>query len=363
MMISANLANRVTIARPQAACSHCDHTAEAAPADHVHLAGGPSAESCPTGLCDHGHQTAQAAALAASNLPGAAVIQAPRPEITAKLQEKLGPRPFHISKEQAAELSKDLNLSSDQLMVELIPVAKANARPPISNYLVGAVGRGASGDLYLGVNLEMPNQALNQSVHGEQFVTANALAHGEKGLSRLAVSAEPCGHCRQFLNELQDGGDLGILIPGQEPVELKTLLPRNFGPKDLGIEGALLASPDFDLKLANDTQDPTVLAALDAAKKSYAPYSKCPSGIAIEANGKVYANGYAENAAFNPSLSPLQSTLVELVADGVQYSDIQRVVLVEREQLERNQASQEGISRLVLESIAPDASFEVHHAS
>ena len=63
MMISANLASRATIARPQAACSHCDHHAEAAPADHVHLAGGPSPESCTSGLCDHGHQTAQAVAL------------------------------------------------------------------------------------------------------------------------------------------------------------------------------------------------------------------------------------------------------------------------------------------------------------
>ncbi|MCA9790725.1 MAG: hypothetical protein KC910_02990, partial [Candidatus Eremiobacteraeota bacterium] len=94
MMISANLASRATIARPQAACSHCDHHAEAAPADHVHLAGGPSPESCTSGLCDHGHQTAQAVALAATNLPAAAVIQEPHPEITAKLEAKLGPHPF-----------------------------------------------------------------------------------------------------------------------------------------------------------------------------------------------------------------------------------------------------------------------------
>ena len=36
----------------------------------------------------------------------------------------------------------------------------------------------------------------------EQFLLANAVHHGERGLRRLAVSAAPCGHCRQFYSEL-----------------------------------------------------------------------------------------------------------------------------------------------------------------
>lgn len=358
------IAPSVFVAAPRsvAACSHHSAPVQETVTDQVCLEGGKAPEHCSSSLCDQGHQTASSAALAGSSLPGAGAIQAPRPEITAKLQERLGERPFHISKETASAVADELGLSMDQLMVELIPVAKANARPPISNYLVGAVGQGKSGDLYLGVNLEVPNASLNQSVHGEQFVTANALAHGETGLTRLAVSAEPCGHCRQFLNELDGGQNLDILIPGQQPVELQVLLPRNFGPQDLGIEGALLAHPGFDLTLATPTEDATVNAALAAASRSYAPYSKSPSGVAIEAKGKVYANGYAENAAFNPSLSPMQSALVQLVADGASYADISRVVLVEREQTDPGQASQAGITRLVLESIAPGAAFEVHHA-
>lgn len=39
-------------------------------------------------------------------------------------------------------------------------------------------------------------------VHAEQFVMANAWAHRERGIKRLAVSAAPCGHCRQFYAEL-----------------------------------------------------------------------------------------------------------------------------------------------------------------
>ncbi len=39
-------------------------------------------------------------------------------------------------------------------------------------------------------------------IHAEQCLIANALLHGERGLRKLAVSAAPCGHCRQFYSEL-----------------------------------------------------------------------------------------------------------------------------------------------------------------
>ncbi len=61
---------------------------------------------------------------------------------------------------------------------------------------------GKSGAVYVGVNLEFPNVALNNSVHAEQFLVVNCLHHGEEALQMLAVSAAPCGHCRQFYAEL-----------------------------------------------------------------------------------------------------------------------------------------------------------------
>jgi hypothetical protein len=39
-------------------------------------------------------------------------------------------------------------------------------------------------------------------VHGEQFLIANLLLHKERSLQSLAISAAPCGHCRQFYSEL-----------------------------------------------------------------------------------------------------------------------------------------------------------------
>ncbi len=68
--------------------------------------------------------------------------------------------------------------------------------------LTRAAGVGVSGSIYIGVNLEFPGAPLNNSVHAEQFLAVNCIAHGERGLDMLAVSAAPCGHCRQFYAEL-----------------------------------------------------------------------------------------------------------------------------------------------------------------
>lgn len=322
--------------------------------------GPPSLRSSPSSqvrawACTGLDQATSVAAAAAGQPAALATVKAPHPELTERLKQLLPERPFHIKAADARRLAAELGLSVEQMMIELIPVAKASARPPVSHYQVGAVGMGRSGDLYLGVNLEFPGQALNQTVHAEQFVIANAMACGETGLTTLAVSAEPCGHCRQFLNELEGGGSLKILIPDKEPVLLEELLPRSFGPQDLNIQGGLLTPQDNDLRLPGPL-DTLTRTALDAAHRAYAPYSHNAAGVALQtSDGKIYCGSYAENAAFNPSLSPLQAALVHLVSEGKEFTEITRAVLVERE----TQASQEPATRTLLESLAPGAELRV----
>ena len=63
-----------------------------------------------------------------------------------------------------------------------------------------------------------------------------------------------------------------------------------------------------------------VKSALQQASQSYAPYSHCPSGLAIAtAGGAVYSGPYLESAAFNPSLGPLQAAVIDAVTDGIAY--------------------------------------------
>jgi hypothetical protein len=47
----------------------------------------------------------------------------------------------------------------------------------------------------------LPPHAVPQ-VHAEQFLMANLVLHNESALHTLAISAAPCGHCRQFYSEL-----------------------------------------------------------------------------------------------------------------------------------------------------------------
>jgi hypothetical protein len=48
-----------------------------------------------------------------------------------------------------------------------------------------------------------------------QFLLLNCLQHGERGLQVLAVSAAPCGHCRQFLVETTTAVGAGLGLTGR----------------------------------------------------------------------------------------------------------------------------------------------------
>jgi cytidine deaminase len=243
----------------------------------------------------------------------------------------------------------------DALMIDLLPLAKTYSRPPISNYYVGAVVRGISGDLYLGANLEFPGHSLGFSVHGEQAALSNAYMHAERGISAIAVTAAPCGHCRQFMNELSP--EIQVLVEGKPAVKLSSLLPSAFGPKDLGVTNLAFPVKEVDLNLARGASDELTDAALSAARKSYAPYTKAHSGVAIGSrSGRIFKGAYIENAAYNPSLPPLQTALVALILAGETYSAISAVVLVE---IEGVPISQRSVAEAVLSSIAPAAKLRV----
>lgn len=311
-----------------------------------------------TGLI--GLQTAAAASAAAAGQLMVGLMKSPESELTVPLEKLIGSA-ARIPKATVDELTTELELTLDQLMLELVLVARNRARAAISHYRVGAVALGESGDLYLGFNLEFPGQALTQTIHAEQCVVALAMAGGETGFVAAANSEPPSGHTRQFLNELANASELRYLIPSRPPTTLRELFPDFFGPEDMGVEGALLSTPANQAELAEETDDELVQAALAAARRSYSPYTHSPSGVALQAGEKVYAGAYAESAAFNPSLSPLQAALVELAADDGSFADITRAVLVERSAEGRAIPSQEGVTRLLLEGLAPEASLEVHH--
>lgn len=234
----------------------------------------------------------------------------------------------------------EMGWTTDEAMRALLPLASVLARAPISEFRVGAVACGVgtrgtptSGDetLYLGANFEFAGASLSASVHAEQAAVNRAWLDGATTLLSIATDAPPCGHCRQFLTEARSGpGGVTVLAPDGSQ-SLKSLLPHPFGPRALGMTSRLLDPGERTVVLpANLRGNELAEFAAAAASESYAPYSKCLAGIALRLdNGETVLGRSCETAAFNPSLSPLQSALSTLGARLGEPNSIIAAVLVE----------------------------------
>lgn len=229
--------------------------------------------------------------------------------------------------QQVDQLIQISQLSADQLALALLPLAASYALTPVSQFNVGAIAHGASGHWYLGANIEFTGQQIQQTVHAEQCAITHAWHRGEKRLRRVTVNYTPCGHCRQFMNELNSGDALEIALPDRETKTLANYLPDAFGPNDLGIHQPLLDHQPQPFVISGDTLQQ---AAIRAAALSYAPYSQSYSGVALLThNRRIYHGYYAENAAYNPSLPPLQAALVMLHLADESLDTVNRVVVAE----------------------------------
>ena len=105
----------------------------------------------------------------------------------------------------------------------------ARAYAPYSNYLVGAVVRTRDGRLFEGVNVE--NASYPLGICAERAALARAVVDGCRpgDLEEIAVTASPCGGCRQWIYEFRldrvtfRGADGEVVT--RTPVEL---LPETF---------------------------------------------------------------------------------------------------------------------------------------
>lgn len=305
---------------------------------------------------------------------------------------------YRISPAEREAIEAELSVKTSELLRLLMERARHGARPPVSSFPVGAAGLGTSGTVYLGVNLEFGGAALNATVHAEQFVIANAMAAGEVRLLEISTSSAPCGHCRQFLNELPQADALICHIGSTVRTTLSALLPFAFGPADLFADADtcahthLLSGRQLALRLCDGDGDgdgggdddgdgdgeavsadmdagtrELRRAALAACRRAYSPYSGRPAGIAVRTRGprgKVYTGWAIENAAYNPTLGPLQCALVALTVDGIAFSQIESAVLVQcaPKPAPAVSACLIPVTRALLATIAPRASLALYRA-
>ncbi|AUI67008.1 MULTISPECIES: cytidine deaminase [Glaesserella] len=246
-----------------------------------------------------------------------------------------------ISSQLVTQWCKEFQLSSIDLALSCLPIAACYARVPVSNFYVGAIAIGKSGNFYFGANQEFECDAIQQTVHAEQSAVSHAWIAGESGLTDVVVNYTPCGHCRQFMNELSGASQLRIHLPHSQNNLLHSYLPDAFGPKDLNITNVLFDPQDHGFNLSGDTLEQ---AAISAANLSYAPYSQAVSGIALQCGPHIITGRYAENAAFNPSLLPLQCALNFRRMQGLEGFSINRIVLAERNAILSHKAMTESLA-------------------
>lgn len=118
---------------------------------------------------------------------------------------------------------------------------------PYSRFAVGAALLAADGTVYTGSNIE--NAAYSVANCAERTALFTAVYSGARTFVAVAVAGgaaeqkedlpicTPCGVCRQALYEFGGPGLAVILAYGNGEYEVTTLgelLPRGFGPMDLG---------------------------------------------------------------------------------------------------------------------------------
>ena len=118
---------------------------------------------------------------------------------------------------------------ADRELLERADAVAARAYAPYSNFFVGAAVRARDGRIFEGTNVE--NAAYPLGVCAEKTALGRAVSEGIKpgDVEALAVTASPCGGCRQWLHEFgldrviyrRADGDVAVTTPAE-------LLPDTF---------------------------------------------------------------------------------------------------------------------------------------
>jgi cytidine deaminase len=118
---------------------------------------------------------------------------------------------------------------ADRELLERADAVAARAYAPYSNFFVGAAVRARDGRVFEGVNVE--NAAYPLGICAEKTALAKAVSEGVApgDVEALAVTASPCGGCRQWFHQFgldrviyrRANGDVAVASPAE-------LLPDTF---------------------------------------------------------------------------------------------------------------------------------------
>ena len=123
---------------------------------------------------------------------------------------------------------------SDEELLAQADAAAAGAYAPYSSFLVGCAVLTRDGRVVAGVNVENASYPLGMCAERTALARAIAEGHGVGDFATAAITASPCGGCRQWLLELgvervvfRNGGRVVKMTPAE-------LLPESFDASELG---------------------------------------------------------------------------------------------------------------------------------
>jgi cytidine deaminase len=124
-------------------------------------------------------------------------------------------------------------MTTDAELLAAADAAAGRAYVPYSGFDVGCAVLARDGRVLVGVNVE--NAAYPLGVCAERTALARAIAEGYRpgDFVAAAITASPCGGCRQWLHEM--GVERVVFRSGDRVVTMTTdeLLPESFDAHDL----------------------------------------------------------------------------------------------------------------------------------
>ena len=129
------------------------------------------------------------------------------------------------------------------ILAELESAARSVARrayAPYSKFCVGAAVLGDSGKIHSGCNVE--NASFGLTSCAERNAIFAAVGAGERAVRAVVIytptptATAPCGACRQVIHEFGPDAIVISICDGNGRIEstIGDLLPKSFGPEDLG---------------------------------------------------------------------------------------------------------------------------------
>jgi cytidine deaminase len=236
-----------------------------------------------------------------------------------------------LSRAEVQRIDAAFGLSGDELMLLSVKQAEGFARPAVSNFYVGCVGRETeTGNLIFGGNLEFPGAHIGNTVHGEGSVFARAFSRGTSVETIAIFEAHPCAHCRQFLSEFAATAKLTLIDPMGHRLRMADLYPWPFDPDYLGEKGIVageVRQPRLGL-VANELAPAAATKLIELGRRAYTPYGKAPAAILLMLRDGAMVGGAAiESVSFNPTMSPLQAAMIDLYAHEYEEKDVVAAVL------------------------------------